>query len=231
MSTLHHLSEHNDHFPDPHQALEEPNGLLAIGGDLRPTRLLSAYQHGIFPWFSDDSPILWWSPNPRCVFFPDTVHITRSLFKSLRHRGYRVTFDQAFADVVLACAAPRSTQPETWITDEMMAAYTTLHEQKLAHSVEVWSSTGELIGGLYGVSVGQIFCGESMFFRARDASKVALVHLCRYLHQWGYQLLDCQLPNPHLLSLGATLLSRDAYLDKVTELRDKSVHIDAWNMG
>jgi len=228
MSGLTHLCENNDHFPDPHQALVEPNGLLAIGGDLKPSRLMAAYRHGIFPWFSHNSPILWWSPNPRCVFFPSELHITRSLFKSLRHRGYQVTFDKAFTEVMIECAAPRDSQQETWITDEMISAYKTLYEQKIAHSVEVWSASGELIGGLYGVCVGQVFCGESMFHRARDASKVALIYLCKYLNQWGYQLLDCQLPTPHLQSLGAKLLSRDAYLDKVSELRDKAVSTEAW---
>jgi len=146
----------------------------------------------------------------------------------LRHRGYTVTFDKAFTDVMQQCAAPRRSQQDTWITDDMIAAYQTLHQQKIAHSVETWSTSGELVGGLYGVTIGQIFCGESMFHKATDASKVALIYLCKYLCAWGYQLLDCQLPNPHLLSLGAKELARHSYLNKLVELRDKTVDEEAW---
>ncbi len=203
-------------FPDPRLALTEPNGLLAIGGDLAPGRLLAAYRAGIFPWFdSDGGPPLWWSPDPRAVLLPKDLRISRSLGKRLRRNDFRVTFDCAFLDVVTECAAPRrgdaGANRGTWITKAMAAAYTELHRLGYAHSVEVWRENS-LIGGLYGVSLGRLFFGESMFTRATDASKIALVHLARLLTSWDFPLIDCQMMNPHLESLGAVTISRSTFL-------------------
>ncbi|HYN77206.1 MAG TPA: leucyl/phenylalanyl-tRNA--protein transferase [Lamprocystis sp. (in: g-proteobacteria)] len=203
-------------FPDVRQALRHPNGLLAAGGDLSPQRLVRAYRHGIFPWFSDDDPILWWSPDPRTVLFPDRLRCSRSLRKRLRQRPFGVTLDRDFAAVIQACAAPRDGAHGTWILPEMVAAYSTLHRLGIAHSVEVWDA-GRLVGGLYGVACGQTFFGESMFSRVTDASKVALVHLCRELVDRGFRLIDCQMRTAHLSSLGAVELPRDqfvAWLDR-----------------
>lgn len=199
-------------FPHPNEALSEPQGLLAAGGDLSPPRLLKAYRCGIFPWYEAGQPILWWSPDPRAVLYPTCVQITRSLRKVLRHKPYIVTFDRAFYDVISACAAPRARSSGTWITPEMRRAYGRLHEQGHAHSVEVWDTEGALMGGLYGVAVGHIFCGESMFSWRPDASKVALVYLARHLSAWGFALIDCQLPSPHLLRMGAELIPRAQFL-------------------
>lgn len=193
-------------FPDVCVALEEPNGLLALGGDLRPERLLYAYAHGIFPWYSDGQPILWWSPDPRMVLEPARLHLSRSLSRRLRRGGYRVTWNSCFRRVVQACAAPRARQSGTWILPEMLQAYTRLHRLGHAHSIECWKD-GELAGGLYGVAIGRVFFGESMFSALPDASKVALVHLCAA----GYALIDCQLPSDHLARLGARTMSRCSF--------------------
>lgn len=195
-----------DEFPDIEHALLEPNGLLAVGGDLSPRRLLCAYRRGIFPWFSDGQPILWWSPNPRAILSPDGLRVSRSLRKTLRKNSYLITENTAFKAVVSACAAPRRDHNGTWITDEMWHAYARLHELGHARSIECWWES-RLVGGLYGVEIGSVFFGESMFSRMRDASKVALVHLCRQ----GYRLIDCQLPSAHLASLGATNVSRRTF--------------------
>ena len=192
-------------FPAPE--LAESSGLLAVGGDLSPRRLLLAYSLGIFPWFSDDGPPLWWSPDPRCVIFPEQIRISRSLAKCLRQGRFRVSCDEAFAAVVDGCAESRQGQPGTWITDEMRQAYLRLHRLGYAHSLECWRGD-ELVGGLYGVVLGRCFFGESMFHRAPDASKVALATLARCLAKAGWPLIDCQLPNPHLLSLGAVEIPR-----------------------
>lgn len=197
-------------FPPLEQALDEPDGLLAAGGDLSPTRVLAAYRRGIFPWFSAGQPVLWWSPDPREVLVPAEFRCARSLAKTLRNRGFEVAFDRDFSAVVQACAAPRDHSPGTWITPEMVAAYGRLHELGHAHSVEV-RLNGELVGGLYGVLVGQIFFGESMFSRERDASKVALAHLVRRANVAGLQLIDCQLPTPHLRSLGSKPVPRTEF--------------------
>jgi len=197
-------------FPPAEQALDFPPGLLAAGGDLSPTRLLNAYQHGIFPWYSDDEPILWWSPAPRCVLFPQSVHISKRLRRRYNQGHFKLTCDQAFADVIAACAEPRSEQEGTWILDEMQQAYIQLYESGVAHSVEVWKDD-ELVGGIYGLTLGRVFFGESMFSRSEDASKVALVALCRQLDKWGFTLLDCQISNPHLLSMGAEEMSRSEF--------------------
>lgn len=206
-------------FPPLNKALREPNGLLAAGGDLRPERLIQAYRHGCFPWFQDGQPILWWSPDPRTVLLPDALHISRSLTKVLRQGRYQVTFDQAFSAVICACAAPRSYATETWITSPMQEAYLALHERGVAHSVEVWRDN-ELVGGLYGLAMGQLFFGESMFSRADNASKVGFVTLIERLRAWGFVLIDCQMPTEHLLSLGAQTISRAEFS------RYLSIHLD-----
>jgi leucyl/phenylalanyl-tRNA--protein transferase len=201
-------------FPDPR--LASPEGLLAVGGDLRAERLLAAYRRGIFPWFNDDQPILWWSPEPRAVLFPDGLRITRSLAKRLRNGGFRVTLDTHFREVVEGCAAPRRGDPDggTWIVTSMVEAYGDLHRRGVAHSVECWLGD-DLAGGLYGISLGRAFFGESMFSRAPDASKVAVVHLARQVAAWGFHFIDCQLPTPHLASLGAVEMSRRDYLRRL----------------
>lgn len=204
-------------FPDVTQALREPNGLLAVGGRLSPHCLLRAYRRGIFPWYSEEQPILWWSPDPRMVLFPDELRISRSLRKILRRGIYRVSVDRAFPEVIAACAAPRRDEPGTWITAEMEAAYCRLHRQGWAHSVEVWAGD-ELVGGLYGVAIGRIFFGESMFHRRSDASKVALVTLVERLRQWGYGLIDCQVATAHLASLGAREIPRARFVSLLDRL-------------
>jgi len=198
--------------------LSSPEGLLAMGGDLRAERLLEAYRHGIFPWYSEGQPILWWSPDPRAVLLPDKLKVSRSLRKSLRRGEFEVVLDTCFTEVVRRCAAPRPQFPQggTWITPEMLHAYVHLHELGYAHSVES-RRDGELVGGLYGVALGGVFFGESMFSHATDASKVALVHLVRQLQAWGFRLIDCQLPSPHLASLGAEEIRRHRFLDRLAE--------------
>ncbi len=198
----------------PPVELASPEGLLAVGGDLRPERLLEAYRHGIFPWYSENQPILWWSLDPRTVLFPDKLHISRSLKRSLRPGLFSVTLDRCFRDVMQQCAGPRPQYPDrgTWITPEMLKAYTHLHELGYAHSVETWQE-GQLVGGLYGVALGGAFFAESMFTRASDASKVALVSLVRQLQTWGFRLIDCQQSSPHLIALGAEAIPRRDFLD------------------
>jgi leucyl/phenylalanyl-tRNA--protein transferase len=204
-------------FPPLDQALDEPEGLLAAGGDLSPARLLAAYRRGIFPWYSAGQPVLWWAPDPREVLEPAEFKCSRSLAKSLRNRGFDVTFDRAFGEVVAACAARREHSTGTWITPEMLAAYAELHVRGHAHSVEVRLG-GELVGGLYGVLLGRVFFGESMFSRARDASKVALARLVERALVAGLQLIDCQLPTPHLRSLGSKPLARGEFSARVARL-------------
>jgi len=206
-------------FPPLTSALKEPNGLLAVGGDLSPRRLLAAYRHGIFPWYSEGDPILWWSPDPRMVLFPAELRVTRSLAKTLRNASYEVRFDTAFDDVMRGCAAPRAGQPGTWITAEMRAAYGRLHELGYAHSAETWID-GELAGGLYGVAIGRMFFGESMFMRRRDASKIAFVHLVEHLRAADYGLIDCQMHTEHLASLGARTLARREFSRRLKDLVD-----------
>jgi len=208
--TLTLLNEDLVDFPSTADALGEPNGLLALGGRLTPEWLLAAYSRGIFPWYSDDQPILWWSPSPRCVVFPAQIRFSRSLRKTLRRGHFQVTFDQDFAGVIDGCAAPRADGGGTWITAEMRAAYLAMHRLGHAHSVEVWEG-GELVGGLYGIAIGRVFFGESMFHRATDASKVAFASLVHQLQTWDCQLMDCQVSNPHLTSLGAVEVSREVF--------------------
>lgn len=194
-------------FPALDRALQEPNGLLAAGGDLTPERLVQAYRHGCFPWYQDGQPILWWSPDPRTVLAPARLHVSRSLAKWMRQGRYQVSFDTDFAAVIAACAAPRDYTNGTWITDPMRMAYCELHARGIAHSVEV-RQDGELVGGLYGLAMGQLFFGESMFSRADNASKVGFVTLVRHLEAAGFVLIDCQMQTDHLLSLGAHAISR-----------------------
>ncbi|GAA5169952.1 MULTISPECIES: leucyl/phenylalanyl-tRNA--protein transferase [Halomonadaceae] len=205
------LPAHPVRFPDLDLALDEPNGLLAAGGALTSEWLVAAYRRGVFPWFSDGQPILWWSPDPRMVLFPDEVRVRRSLAKRLRNAGFEITRDQAFDTVIAACAGLRSGAEGTWITAPMQAAYQRLHRLGHAHSVEVWRG-GRLVGGLYGVALGHAFFGESMFSRESDASKVALVHLARHLQASGGGLIDCQMHTPHLASLGGRDIARDRFL-------------------
>jgi leucyl/phenylalanyl-tRNA--protein transferase len=204
-------------FPPLHKALRHPNGLLAAGGDLSPARLLAAYSQGIFPWYSEGDPILWWSPDPRTVLFPEEIRVSRSLAKVLRNRDYEIRFDSAFDEVIAGCAAPRADQPGTWITQEMREAYARMHRLGHAHSAETWIG-GRLAGGLYGMALGAVFFGESMFSRERDASKIALVALARHLLASGFRLIDCQMHTEHLASLGARAITRRRFSQLLAEL-------------
>lgn len=215
-------------FPPVENALIEPNGLLAVGGDLSPQRLLAAYCKGIFPWFNEDDPILWWSPDPRMVMFPSELKISRSLRKTLKKDYYQICTDRCFTQVMQACAAPRKEQAGTWIHPQMIAAYSALHEMGLAHSVETWID-GELAGGLYGVSLGKVFFGESMFSRQPDASKIAFVHLVKQLQCWEYGLIDCQVRTGHLASLGAREISRAEFGQKLDALITRIEPGGKWN--
>jgi leucyl/phenylalanyl-tRNA--protein transferase len=217
-------------FPDPALAETEPNGLLAVGGDLSPQRLRNAYRLGIFPWYSAGQPILWWSPDPRLVLFPDGLRISRSLRRTLRRGTFSISLDRAFGAVIRACAAPRPDADGTWILPEIARAYERLHALGLAHSAEAWQDD-ELVGGLYGVAIGRTFFGESMFSRASDASKVALVHLVRSLAAWGYALIDCQVYTPHLASLGAVEIPRAEFQRRLAEAVDAPVAAQAWDIG
>jgi len=208
--------------------MRQPNGLLCVGGDLSPQRLLDAYRRGIFPWYSDGDPILWWSPDPRMVIFPSELRVTRSLDKVLRNRSYEVRFDTAFASVMIGCSAPRPGQSGTWITDEVLAAYTELHRLGYAHSIETWID-GELAGGLYGVALGRMFYGESMYTRVRDASKIAFVHLVEFLIRRDFALIDCQMHTDHLASLGAREIGRAEFLRRVKELVDYPSPVGHWD--
>jgi len=214
-------------FPSVNKALREPDGLLAVGGCLSQNRLLNAYRHGIFPWYNPGEPVLWWSPDPRLVLFPDKLVISRSLHKTLRKNIFIVTFDQAFNEVVAACADPRKDSVGTWITTEINAAYNQLHQAGFAHSVEAWLD-GELVGGLYGVALGQVFFGESMFHTQTDASKTAFVTLVQQLKSWGYQLIDCQVHTKHLASFGAVEISRDYFIKLLNQYCDAPVQPSAW---
>ena len=227
IAVLDHLST----FPDPNGAEDAIGGLLAIGGDLSEARLLEAYRAGVFPWFENDSePVLWWSPDPRAVLEPEAMRVNRTLAKRLRNAGFEISFDRAFARVIAACATiPRGASGArgTWITPNMERAYRDLHASGYAHSVEVWLD-GDLAGGLYGLSLGEIFFGESMFSRVRDASKVALYHLCRRLEQWRFRLLDCQLPNAHLATLGVQSISRREFLAMLANNDESRTRRGTW---
>lgn len=214
-------------LPDPNSALSEPNGLLAAGGSLSPEWLLASYQRGIFPWFEAGQPILWWSPDPRTVLQPDALKISRSLRKRINRCEFSVTSDCDFAGVIGACAEPRSYTDGTWITPLMQAAYCRLHAEGWAHSFEAWQDE-QLVGGLYGVAIGKVFFGESMFTRQTDASKVAFHHAVRYLQVAGYELIDCQLPSQHLASLGATSVARSSFLESLRQLTTSTAQPGPW---
>lgn len=212
-----HWLRSDDPFPPVTDALPEPNGLLAAGGDLTSARLIEAYRRGIFPWSGPGQPILWWTPDPRTVLFPSEFKVSRSLGKALRNRDYEVRADTNFQGVIRACGEPRPEQDGTWITDGMIAAYCALHDQGIAHSVETWID-GELAGGLYGVALGRMFYGESMFTRAADASKIALTHLVRQLERWNFGMIDCQMHTRHLVTLGARDIPRAEFMRRLAEL-------------
>jgi leucyl/phenylalanyl-tRNA--protein transferase len=217
----------NQDFPPVSNALTDPDGLLAVGGCLSTKRIISAYTQGIFPWYSEGEPILWWSPNPRLVIFPDSLHISKSLKKTLRKQFFQISFDHAFAEVINGCAAPRDNEDGTWLTQEMQAAYIRLHNEGHAHSIEVWHQE-QLVGGLYGIAIGQVFFGESMFHRKTDASKVAFVSLIQHLTRWGYQLIDCQVQTQHLISLGAEEITRQQFTSLLGQYHCCQPHPQAW---
>jgi leucyl/phenylalanyl-tRNA--protein transferase len=219
--------DHRHSFPPLAQALQEPNGLLAAGGDLTPGRILAAYRQGIFPWFMPGEPILWWSPNPRMVLFPSELHLHRSLVKVLRNKPYQITFDTAFREVMAGCAAPRGAETGTWISDEMVQAYVALHEAGFAHSFECWME-GELVGGLYGMAIGKMFYGESMFARRADASKIAFAHAVQWLDAQGFGLIDCQMYTEHLARFGAREVSRTEFMQQLNQLTAQYDVLGPW---
>lgn len=219
----------DEDFPPLNEALREPDGLLAIGGCLSRTRLLKAYRNGIFPWYNPEDPILWWSPDPRLVLFPDKLIVSRSLRKTLRKNNFSVTFDKAFDKVINTCASLRRASSGTWITDEITEAYNELHRLGFAHSVEAWCD-GSLVGGLYGVALGRVFFGESMFHTMTDASKVAFVSLVERLESWDYQLIDCQVHTNHLESLGAQEIDRTYFVELLDQYCDIAANKSAWKL-
>ncbi len=222
--------ESSDPFPPLERALTEPDGLLAAGADLTPARLLTAYRSGIFPWYSAGQPVLWWSPDPRMALFPDEFRMPRSLVKRLRRRDYEIRIDTAFETVMHACAAPRNDGAGTWITPQMIAAYCELHRLGHAHSVETWIN-GELAGGLYGIALGRMFYGESMFARAPDASKIALAHLVRRLECRQFGMIDCQMNTAHLARFGAREIPRREFSQRLAELVNYPRTDDTWRFG
>jgi leucyl/phenylalanyl-tRNA--protein transferase len=221
-----------DHtFPPISEALTDPDGLLAAGGDLNLERLLDAYRHGIFPWFDHTQPVLWWSPDPRTILYPGLVHVSRSLKKTLKKmenkNHFTITFNQAFSEVIAECSEPRGDDRGTWLTPEMIDAYINLHRNNHAHSIECWQDD-RLVGGLYGVSVGRVFFGESMFSRVTDASKVCLVKLSDYLKEWNYDLIDCQIESEHLGRMGAEQITRENFAHQLDQSCQKSPAEQAW---
>lgn len=215
-------------FPHPNYAMED--GLLAIGGDLHPKRILAAYQNGIFPWFGDNEPILWWSPNPRFVLFPDELKIAKSMRPILRKNNYTVSVNQNFENVISQCKSiSRPEQNGTWITPEMKQAYITLHQMGYAHSVELWDAKGNLNGGLYGIAFGKIFCGESMFAKTSNASKIAFIYFVNFLNTQGFELIDCQMETPHLAHFGAKLIKRSVFLACVKQNSNTKSPISNWS--
>jgi leucyl/phenylalanyl-tRNA--protein transferase len=224
---------HKTLFPMVEFALAEPNGLLAVGGDLCVERLTSAYKQGIFPWYSGGQPILWWSPDPRMVLPPRDINVSRSLAKKIRQQHFRITLDQQFSNVIIECSQPRlvqgQRQSQTWILDEMISAYIRLHEAGYAHSVECWQAD-KLVGGLYGVAIGKIFFGESMFSRESDASKISFVYLAKQLERWGYKLIDCQVYTSHLASLGASMIDRKDFIHLLQQYTPFPVDYKKWRV-
>ena len=223
--------DENSSFPPAKSALKDPEGLVAAGGDLSPKRILRAYHEGIFPWYEEDQPILWWSPDPRGVIYPKKFIVHKRLLRTLRKKNWQITYNQSFVEVMQACAEPRYNSRGTWITHEMLRAYTLLHQLGHAHSVEVRNNHGDLIGGVYGVAIGSIFFGESMFSRETDTSKVALLYLCAYLDSWNYKIIDTQLSSNHLTSLGGINIPREEYLYILSKLTKQSVSKNAWQQN
>ncbi len=227
MATLPWIDPDRLWFPPAEQALEDPDGLLALGGDLSPDRLVLAYRQGIFPWYSDDQPILWWSPNPRCVLFPDEIHVSRSLRRTLNQQRFRITADQAFPEIIRVCAESR--QEGTWITEEMVEAYSRLHQKGIVHSIEAWNRNDQLVGGMYGLALGRCFFGESMFSLETNASKALMVHLAGQLGAWGYTVIDCQVESGHLLRMGARCIPRAEFLSILEASVDRPPIQQDWN--
>lgn len=214
------LSKKTIWFPPLKTALREPNGLLAVGGDLSPKRLIAAYRHGCFPWYEEGQPILWWSPAPRAVLFPAELHVSHSLAKTMRKQPFRISLDEDFAGVIQSCAGRRNGVPGTWITPAMQKAYIELHRQGVAHSVEAWQGN-RLVGGLYGLAIGRIFFGESMFSRVDDASKIGFVTLVQRLQDWQFTLIDCQMASGHLQRFGARTISREDFVGHLKQGLDE----------
>ncbi len=223
------IEDSDDCFPPVDSALVEPNGLLAVGGDLSAPRLLSAYKQGIFPWYEAGQPVLWWSPDPRMVLRPGQMRISRSLSRLIRNHPFTITMDEAFQDVVRHCAASRRGAKGTWITAEMQTAYAGLHAAGYAHSIEVWSKH-KLVGGLYGIALGKIFFGESMFSDVSNASKLAMAYLTHQLHLWDFRLMDCQVSSAHLLSLGAVEISRAAFQEQLQQFAKIEGSAGKWQL-
>ena len=229
MRRVPHLQSDSD-FPPTHDAMDSPNGLLAAGGGLSVERLLDAYRHGIFPWYEAPQPVLWWTPNPRSVLFPDNLHISRSLRKTLRANAFHLSVDTQFTSVMRKCAEARRDGVGTWIDEDMVAAYGELHALGYAHSVEVSDASGILVGGLYGVSLGRVFFGESMFSRTADASKIALVALVDIAKRGRLHMIDCQVENDHLKSLGASNINRLDFEQRLAQNIDVAPERDIWHL-
>ena len=229
MRPLWRLDNHAS-FPPTSEALDDPNGLLAVGGHLTESRLLEAYRRGIFPWYEAPQPVLWWTPNPRSVLFPDELHVSRSLRKCIRADAFQLAVDQQFTQVMYECASGEDRADGTWIDDDMVAAYSQLHAKGVAHSVEVMDQNGELIGGLYGVALGQVFFGESMFSRQSNSSKVALVALIDIMRRGHFHMVDCQLESEHLNSLGARNLSRLDFEQRLAQTVEVETDGEIWRL-
>ena len=221
------LDEDNPKFPDIDKALSDPDGLLAAGGNLDSTTLINAYQRGIFPWYSEPDPVLWWSPNPRCILKPDQVHISKSMKKVLRQQTFTLSWDTAFDEVIRACAAARAYTEETWITDDMLNAYQNLHDQGIAHSLEVWQED-KLVGGLYGLAIGAVFFGESMFSNTNNSSKFAFIKLCEQLEKAEFALIDCQVESEHLTRLGAYTIARQDFKRQLDAATHRHISKPPW---
>ncbi len=221
--------ENANDFPPISQALIEPNGLLGIGQKLSSQLLIGAYSRGVFPWFNAGEPVLWWSPDPRACFYPNEFKPSSSLKKLINQQKYTVSLNYSFQSVIQKCAEVSSNRKETWINTPMIEAYLQLHKEGLAHSIEVWNRNNELVGGLYGVSLGQLFFGESMFYREPNTSKIALGYLINHCQHAQFPIIDCQMPNPHLMSLGAKKLSRIEFLDYLNSYKDKKIPEDMWS--
>jgi len=219
---MHWLEQNNFRFPDVEDALLEPNGLLAASLTLNPGLVVDAYEQGIFPWYSEDQPVLWWSPDPRCVLYPDKFHISRSFRRTLNNNPFEVRIDTAYRQVMLACAEPRKGDAGTWITEAMLEAYCQLHEQGIAHSIECWYQD-ELVGGIYGLVLGDMFFGESMFSRMQDASKVAMHHICTKIRPY---FVDAQVSSEHLLSLGAEEIERQLFTETIRDRLHKKLDLN-----